>query len=54
MQKRMTKRKEIKVKGGKKRIMYVNPFALGVIVGAFSMLILIVILALITAGKKGK
>lgn len=53
MQKRMTKRKEIKVKGGK-RIMYVNPFALGVIVSAFSMLILIVILALITTGKKGK
>jgi hypothetical protein len=37
-----------------KRSMYVNPFILGVIVGAFSMLILIVILALITTGKKGK
>lgn len=34
--------------------MYVNPFVLGVIVGAFSMLVLIVILALITIGKKGK
>lgn len=34
--------------------MYVNPFALGVVVGAFSMLVLIVILALITTGKKGK
>lgn len=34
--------------------MYVNPFALSVIVGAFSMLILIVILALIITGKKGK
>lgn len=34
--------------------MYVDPFALGVIVGAFSMLISIVILALITTGKKGK
>lgn len=44
---------EIKVKGGK-RSMYVNPFVLGVIVGAFSMLVSIVILALITIGKKGK
>lgn len=34
--------------------MYVDPFVLGIIVGAFSMLILIVILALITTGKKGK
>lgn len=34
--------------------MYVNPFTLGVIVGAFSMLVLIVILALIITGKKGK
>lgn len=34
--------------------MYVDPFVLGVIVGTFSMLILIVILALITTGKKGK
>ena len=34
--------------------MYVDPFILGVIVGAFSMLILIVILALIITGKKGK
>ena len=34
--------------------MYVNPFILGVIVGAFGMLILLVILALITTGKKGK
>lgn len=34
--------------------MYVNPFILGVTVGAFSMLILLVILALITTGKKGK
>ena len=35
--------------------MYVDPFALGVIVGAFSMLISIVILALIIiTGKKGK
>lgn len=49
----MTEKKEIKVKE-EKRVMYVNPFALGVIVGAFSMLILIVILALITTGKKGK
>lgn len=49
----MTERKEIKVKGGK-IIMYVNPFALGVIVDAFSMLVSIVILALITTGKKGK
>lgn len=48
----MTKKKHIKVKGAKN--MYVNPFALGVIVGAFSMLILLVILALITTGKKGK
>jgi hypothetical protein len=49
----MTEKKEIKVKE-EKRVMYVNPFALGVIVGAFSMLISIVILALITTGKKGK
>lgn len=49
----MTERKEIKVKG-EKRIMYVNPFALGVIVSAFSMLVSIVILALIITGKKGK
>lgn len=34
--------------------MYVNPFILGVIVGAFSMLVSIVILALIITGKKGK
>ena len=35
--------------------MYVDPFALGVIVGAFSMLVSIVILALIIiTGKKGK
>lgn len=34
--------------------MYVNPFALDVIVGAFSMLVSIVILALIITGKKGK
>lgn len=34
--------------------MYVDSFALGVIVGAFSMLVLIIILALITTGKKGK
>lgn len=34
--------------------MYVDPFILGTIVGAFSMLILLVILALITTGKKGK
>ena len=34
--------------------MYVNPFILGIIVGAFSMLVSIVILALITTGKKGK
>lgn len=34
--------------------MYVNPFALGVIVGPFSMLVSIVILALIITGKKGK
>lgn len=34
--------------------MYVDPFALGVIVGAFSMIVLIVILTLITTGKKGK
>ena len=34
--------------------MYVDPFALGVIVRAFSMLILIVIMALIKTGKKGK
>lgn len=34
--------------------MYVNPFILGVIVGVFSMLISIVILALIITGKKGK
>lgn len=34
--------------------MYVNPFVLSVIVGAFSMLISIVILALITTRKKGK
>lgn len=49
----MIERKEIKIKGGK-RIMYINPFALGVIVGAFSMLVSIVILALIITGKKGK
>lgn len=34
--------------------MYVNPFYLGVIVGAFSMLVALVILALITTRKKGK
>ena len=34
--------------------MYVSPFILGVIVGAFDMLVLIVILALITTRKKGK
>lgn len=34
--------------------MYVNPFALGVIVGAFSMLVSIVILALIITGKERK
>lgn len=34
--------------------MYVDPFYLGAIVGAFSMLILLVILALITTRKKGK
>lgn len=34
--------------------MYVNPFILGVIVGAFSMLVSIVIPALIITGKKGK
>lgn len=34
--------------------MYVDSFALGVIVGAFSMLLSIVILALIITGKKGK
>jgi hypothetical protein len=49
----MAKKKEIKVKGGK-RIMYITPFILGVIVGAFSMLVSIVILALILTGKKGK
>ena len=48
----MTKKKQIKVKGAKN--MYVDPFALGVIVGAFSMLLSIVILALIITGKKGK
>ena len=31
--------------------MYVDPFALGVIVGAFSMLVSIVMLALIIIGK---
>lgn len=49
----MAKRREIKVKE-EKRVMYVNPFILGVIVGAFSMLVSIVILALIITGKKGK
>lgn len=34
--------------------MYVSPFILGVIAGAFSMLLSIVILALIITGKKGK
>nr|DAT76626.1 MAG TPA: Ephrin type-A receptor 2 [Caudoviricetes sp.] len=34
--------------------MYITPFILGVIVGAFSMLVSIVILALIITGKKGK
>lgn len=34
--------------------MYVNPFALCVIAGAFSMLVSIVVLALIITGKKGK
>ena len=34
--------------------MYVDPFDLGVIVGAFSMLVSIIILALIITGKKGK
>lgn len=34
--------------------MYINPFILGTIVGAFGMLILIVILALITTRKKGE
>ena len=32
--------------------MYVDPFVLGIIVGAFSMLILIVILALIVTRKR--
>ena len=49
----MAKKKQIKVKGGK-RAMYVNPFILGIIVGAFGMLILLVILALITTRKKGE
>ena len=38
----------------KDKNMYVDPFALGVIVGAFSMLVSIIILALIITGKKGK
>ena len=34
--------------------MYVSLFILGVIAGAFGMLVLIIILALITTKKKGK
>lgn len=34
--------------------MYVSQFILGVIAGAFGMLVLIIILALITTGKRGK
>lgn len=49
----MIRRDKNKVKGGKKN-MCVDPFILGTIVGVFNMLILLVILALITTGKKGK
>lgn len=34
--------------------MYISEFILGAIVGAFAMLVLIIILALITTSKKGK